>query len=205
MTYPYPPPPGFGAPPYGFAYDGPPGQVRPTGRCILLMVVTFGIYSYVYNYQVHDEMKRHSGRGIGGGIALLLTFLAGIAMPFLSPHEVGNLYERKGRPAPVKALTGLWVLVPAVAGYVLFFVALITLAATSSADPRPGEGTDPSTIGIVVLVLAVLLLLGGFVVGGIVWFVKTNGALNGYWETLGRGGFPTEAAPAWTPPPPATP
>ena len=197
MTYPYQqqPPPGFGPSPYGYAYDGPPGRVRPTGLSILLVVVTFGIYAYVYNYQVHDEMKRHSGRGIGGGVALLLTFLAGIAMPFVTPNEVGNLYERKGQRPPVKALTGLWVIVPAVAGYVLFFVALVVLAATASADPTPGQGTDPSALGITVLALGFVLLLGGFVVGGIVWFVKTNGALNAYWETLARGGFPTAAAP----------
>jgi hypothetical protein len=78
------PPPGYAPPAYGYTYDGPPGRVRPTGTSLLLFVVTLGIYQYVYNYKVHDEMKRHSGRGIGGGIALLLTFLAGVAMPFLT-------------------------------------------------------------------------------------------------------------------------
>jgi len=204
MTYPYQqPPPGYGPSPYGYAYDGPPGRVRPTGTSILLMVVTFGIYSYVYNYQVHDEMKRHSGRGIGGGIALLLTFLAGIAMPFLTPHEVGNLYERKGQRPPVRALTGLWLLVPALAGYVLFFAGFVLLLATASADPRPDHGSDPSTLAVVVLLLMLLLVLGGSVAGGIVWFVKTNGALNAYWETLARGGFPAGTA-AVTPNPPWT-
>ena len=201
MTY-QQPPPGYGPSPYGYAYDGPPGRTRPTGTSILLMVVTLGIYAYVYNYQVHDEMKRHSGRGIGGGVALLLSFLAGIAMPFLTPHEVANLYERKGQRPPVKALTGLWVLVPALAGYVLFFVGFVLLLATASADPRPDHGTDPSVLAIVVLVLMLLLVFGGSVAGGIVWFVKTNNALNAYWETLGRGGFTTAGAPGATPAPP---
>ena len=65
--------------------------------------MTLGIYSYVYNYQVHDEMKRHTGRGLGGGIALLLSLLAGVAMPFLTPNEVGALYTRRGDKPPVRA------------------------------------------------------------------------------------------------------
>src|SRR3954453_2767806 len=123
------PPPGYAPPAYGYTYDGPPGQVRSTGTTILLTVVTFGIYQYVYNYKVHEEMKRHSGRGIGGGIALLLTFLAGVAMPFLTPHEVGNLYQRKNLPSPVRALTGLWLLVPAAFGYVLLIIGFAALVA----------------------------------------------------------------------------
>ena len=186
------PPPGYAWSTYGYGYDGPPGRTRPTGVSILLFVVTFGIYGYVYNYQVHDEMKRHSGRGIGGGIALLLTFLANVAMPFLTPHEVGNLYERKGLRPPVKAITGLWVLVPAVAGYVLLFAGFIALFASSTPDSGTG-GSDPSTGAVVAMILAVVVFLGATIAGGIVWFVKTNRALNDYWETLQRGGF--SAAP----------
>src|SRR4051794_9498847 len=150
------PPPGYAPPAYGYTYDGPPGRVRPTGVSILLFVVTFGIYGYVYNYKVHDEMKRHSGRGIGGGIALLLTFLANVAMPFLTPHEVGNLYERKGQRPPVRALTGLWALVPLIAGYVLMLIALVALSATTSTDPVTGRESDPSGAAIAFLVVAVL-------------------------------------------------
>lgn len=97
MTQPPPPPP---PPPPSYGYPPP----------------VFGIYTYVDNYQVHDEMKRHSGRGVGGGIALLLTevaaFTAGMAAAFLVP-------------------------------------------------------------------------LALFVAGGVVWLVKTNGALNRYWQSLG--------------------
>ena len=66
---------------------------------------------------VHDEMKRHSRDGLGGGVALLLALFVGIVMPYI---------------------TGLW--------YV------------------PG---------------AVIL------VGPLVWFVKTNGALNSFWRSVG--------------------
>lgn len=122
--------------------DGPLGKVRGTGACILLTIVTFGIYSLYWFYKTHDEMKRHTGSGVGGGIAFILAFFVGIVMWFLTPNEVGGLYERKGMKRPVGAGTGLWI-----------------------------------------------LLLGWFfLIGAIVWFVKTNGALNAYWRTQGAQG-----------------
>jgi hypothetical protein len=143
-----PPLPGLPPPPYGAVpapagpaglATAPVGKVRDTGTCFLLRIVTRGIYGWVWYFKTHDEMKRHTGTGIGGGIALLLGIFVGIVMPFLSSNEVGHLYERRGHKAPVSALTGLWA-----------------------------------------------LLLGWFFfVGIIVWFVKTNGALNAYWRSLG--------------------
>ena len=119
--------------------DGPVGKVRSTGTCVLLTIVTLGFYTWYWFYKTHDEMKQHTGTGLGGGIALLLTIFIGIVMPFINSNEVGGLYERKGRPKPVSATTGLW-----------------------------------------------YLLLGWFfLVGAIVWFVKTNGALNEYWKSQG--------------------
>jgi hypothetical protein len=121
------------------AADGPIGKVRSTGTCVLLTIVTLGFYSLYWYYKTHDEMKQHTGQGIGGGVALLLAIVVGIVMPFLTPNEVGNLYERKGMARPVSAATGLWY----------------------------------------------LLLFWFFFVGAIVWFVKTNGALNDYWKSQG--------------------
>jgi len=127
------------AAPYAAQGGAPLGKIRSTGTCVLLTIVTLGIYSLFWYYKTHDEMKRHTGEGIGGGIALLLALVVGIVMPFISSSEVGKLYERKGRKAPVGAGTGLW-----------------------------------------------YLLLGWFFfVGAIVWFVKTNGALNDYWRSEG--------------------
>ena len=117
---------------------GPVGKVRGTGVAILLALVTFGIYTLVWYYQVHEEMKKHSGQGIGGGVALLLAFFVGPVMPYLTASEVGGLYERAGQDKPVSGLTGLW-----------YFPGMFIL------------------------------------VGPLVWFIKTNGALNSYWRSLG--------------------
>lgn len=121
---------------------GPIGQIRGTGICILLTIITLGIYPIIWYYKVHEEMKQHTGVGLGGLVALLLALFVGVASPFLCSGEVGDLYARQGREKPVTGLTGLWVI--------------------------PGF----------------LLLL----IGPIVWFVKTNGALNEYWRSQGAQG-----------------
>jgi hypothetical protein len=87
---------------------GPIGRLRPTGMTMLLFFVTLGIWGFVYYYQVFDELRRHSGRGLGGLFGLLIALFFGIVSPFLLSHEVGDVYERTGRTRPVSALTGLW-------------------------------------------------------------------------------------------------
>ena len=140
-----PTPPGYVQPPapgYGqvHAVGGPGsiGKVRGTGVAILLIIVTFGIYSIYWYYSVHEEMKRHRGTGLGGGIALILALFVGFVMPYLTSSEVGDLYAARGQQKPVSGATGLW-----------YFPGIFIL------------------------------------VGPIVWFVKTNGAINAYWQSVG--------------------
>jgi Domain of unknown function (DUF4234) len=200
-----PPPPtpygwaqgGYGAPPgsYGApvgwqggygppgAY-GPPGRIRSTSVSIVLFICTLGIYTYVYNYKVHSEMKAHSGRGIGGGIALLLSFLANVAMPFVTPAEVGSLYARRGESEPVNGWTGLWVLLSVIGGYIVIFVGL--LATLGVSDSNNNNGTQTLSTGSGIALALVILAFAVLVLGGLgTWFVKTNGALNRYWESVG--------------------
>jgi hypothetical protein len=191
--YAYSPPPGYGPPPpgygppgygpvvpsYGGGWYGPPGRIRPNGTTIALFICTLGIYGYVYNYQVHSEMKRHSGRGIGGGIALLLTFFASVAMPFVTPAEVGSLYSIRGERPPVNGWTGLWILLPLFGSYFLLFIGIV-FGTVISSDSDGGS----STASIVALSVWIVLLFAGALTCGIVWLVKTNGALNRYWESL---------------------
>jgi Domain of unknown function (DUF4234) len=111
------------------------GEIRKTGICILLFIVTLGIYGWYWYFKRHEELKNHTGEGIGGGIALVLAIFVGIIMPFLTSSETGKVYERRGQQPPVTAVTGCWILLP--------------------------------------------------IIGGIIWFVKTNNALNEYWRSLG--------------------
>ncbi len=85
-------------------------------------------------FAVHHEMQRSSGRGLGGILALVLAIVVAPVMPFLTSYEVGNLYAAVGRPRPVSAWSGLWIILP--------------------------------------------------VLGVLIWFVKTNAALNRYWQSL---------------------
>jgi hypothetical protein len=84
------------------------GRMRPTGMTILLFLVTLGIWGFVYYYQVHEELKQHSGQGLGGVWGLVIAIFFGLVSPFLLSNEVGQLYERRGQQAPVSAATGLW-------------------------------------------------------------------------------------------------
>jgi hypothetical protein len=95
---------------YGALPPGPLGKVRSTGACIALCVVTLGIYSLIWYFKTHEEIKRHTNSGLGGGLALVLSFFVTFVMWFLTPSEIGGLYERRGMRAPVSGATGLWAL-----------------------------------------------------------------------------------------------
>lgn len=100
---------------------GPVGTVRGTGMCILLCIVTLGIYTLVYWFKTHDEMKQHSGQGLGGGVALVLGVFVGIVLVFTMPGEVARLRQSRGQEPKVSPVTGLWVLLPLI-GSIVWFV-----------------------------------------------------------------------------------
>ena len=95
---------------YGSFPVGPLGQVRSTGACIALCIVTLGIYSLVWYYKTHEEIKRYTNSGLGGGLALVLGFFLSFVMWFITPSEIAGMYERRGMRAPVSGATGLWAL-----------------------------------------------------------------------------------------------
>jgi hypothetical protein len=88
---------------------GPLGEVRSTGIAILLYIVTFGIYGYYWTYKSHEEIKQHTGEGLGGVLGLVVLLAAGIVTPFVLASEVGKMYAKDGKSKPVTGKTGLWV------------------------------------------------------------------------------------------------
>jgi hypothetical protein len=115
---PPPPPPPYAAPARQAA--GPLGQPRATGKSILLAIVTIGIYTYVWTYKTHDELKRHTGQGLGGGLGLLIYFLVSPVTYFLIPSEIKNMYEAAGEQSPVTPIYGLWFLLPLIGNIIWF-------------------------------------------------------------------------------------
>jgi hypothetical protein len=112
MSTPPPPPAAAGG-------TGTIGQLRKPLSVILLTIFTCGIYGLWWYFRNFEDMKQHSGEGVGGGIGLLLAIFCGIIAVFLLPAEVGNLYEREGKEKPVSAMTAFWNLIPLI-GFFIF-------------------------------------------------------------------------------------
>jgi hypothetical protein len=103
---------------------GPLGKPRGIGFGILIFIVTFGLYSLYWVYQSQEEVKRHSGEGIGGVLGLVVWLLVGAISAFVIPSEVGKMYVKDGREAPLTGWSGLWLfpgailIIPAIVWFV---------------------------------------------------------------------------------------
>jgi hypothetical protein len=103
---------------------GPLGHPRGIGFGILIFIVTFGLYSLYWVYQTQDEVKRHSGEGIGGVLGLVVWLIVGAISAFVIPSEIGKMYEKDGREAPITGWSGLWLfpgallIIPAIVWFV---------------------------------------------------------------------------------------
>jgi uncharacterized BrkB/YihY/UPF0761 family membrane protein len=103
---------------------GPLGQPRGIGFAILIYIVTFGFYSLYWVYKTHEEMKVHTGEGLGGVLGLVVWILISPVNGFVIPSEVGKMYAQDGREPPMSGWTGLWffpfgvLIVPAIVWFV---------------------------------------------------------------------------------------
>lgn len=87
---------------------GPLGQERAIWFVILIGIITFGIYSIWWVYKTQEEMKQHTGDGLGGVLGLVVWLLISAVSAFVIPSEVGNMYAKDGRERPITGWTGLW-------------------------------------------------------------------------------------------------
>jgi cytosine/uracil/thiamine/allantoin permease len=97
------------------------GKPRSPGKSVLLAIVTLGIYTYVWTFKTHKEMKDYSGNGLGGGIGFLIYFLLSPVTYFLIPGEIKNMLAAEGATSPVSAIWGLWFLLPLIGSFIWFF------------------------------------------------------------------------------------
>jgi Domain of unknown function (DUF4234) len=123
--------------------SGPLGKPRGIGFAILIFIVTLGLYSLYWVFKTQEEVKQHTGDGVGGVLGLVIWILVSPVSWFLIPSEIGKMYQADGRPAPFTGWTGIWFLLP--------------------------------------------------IVGGIVWFVKIQRALNRYWQSKAAVAAPAAA------------
>ena len=99
---------------------GPLGQPRGIGFAILMTIITLGIYSLYWVFKTQDEVKEHSGQGVGGVLGLVIYIVVSIVTWFLVPSEVGKMFQKDGRVAPFSGWTGLWLLLPIIGAFVWF-------------------------------------------------------------------------------------
>ena len=62
---------------------GPIGNTRSTGLSVLWAILTLGIYTYVWTYRQFEEFKQYSGKGIGGGLGVVIAIFTGIVLWFV--------------------------------------------------------------------------------------------------------------------------
>jgi Domain of unknown function (DUF4234) len=134
---------------------GPRGQTRGIGFGILLFVVTLGFYAWYWAFKTQEEMKQHSGEGLGGVLGLVIWVIVHPVSAFVIPSEIGRMYVKGGKQPPMTGWTGLWLfpgevlLIPAIVWFVKVQGGLnryweeAPSAPTASSEPAPAP-TDMS-------------------------------------------------------------
>lgn len=100
------------------ANQGPLGEPRGIFFVIAITIITLGIYHLYWVYKVFEEMKQHTGDGLGGVIGLVIALVIGVVNYFVIPSELGNMYRGDGRDAPMSGWTGLWIILPIIGWFV---------------------------------------------------------------------------------------
>jgi hypothetical protein len=103
---------------------GPLGQPRGIGFGILLFIITLGFYGWYWIFKTMEEIRQHTGEGLGGILSLVIWIVISPVMAFVTPSEIGKMYEKSGKQSPVTGWTGLWLfpfgifIIPAIVWFV---------------------------------------------------------------------------------------
>ena len=80
---------------------GSRGHRRGIGLGIFLFVITLGFYGWYWAFKTHEEMRQHTGDGLGGVLGLVIWILISPVSAFVIPSEIGKMYKRAGQSPPV--------------------------------------------------------------------------------------------------------
>jgi Domain of unknown function (DUF4234) len=122
------------SPPLGST--GPLGRPRGIGFGILIYIITLGFYGWYWIYKTEEEMKEHTGDGLGGVLGLVVWIVIPAVMGFVVPSEIGKMYRKDGQEPPMSGWTGLW-LFP---GAILIIPAIVWFVKVQGALNRYWEG-----------------------------------------------------------------
>jgi len=117
---------------------GERGRPRGIGFGILLFIVTFGLYGWYWAFKTQEEMRQHTGEGLGGVLGIVIWILIHPVSAFVIPSEIGKMYKRAGKVAPMTGWTGLW-LSP---GAILVIPAIVWFVKVQGALNRYWEGAS---------------------------------------------------------------
>jgi Na+/proline symporter len=115
---------------------GPLGRPRGIGFGILIYIITLGFYGWYWIYKTEEEMKQHTGDGLGGVLGLVIWILIAAVMGFVVPSEVGKMYRKDGQEPPMSGWTGLWFF----PGGILIIPAIVWFVKVQGALNRYWEG-----------------------------------------------------------------
>jgi drug/metabolite transporter superfamily protein YnfA len=107
-----------------YSNTGRVGRPRGIGVGILLFVITLGFYGWYWVFKTQEEIKQHTGHGLGGVLGLVVWILISAVSAFVIPSEVGKMYGQDGRAAPISGWTGQWLfpggifIIPAIVWFV---------------------------------------------------------------------------------------
>ncbi len=118
---------------------GPLGRPRGIGFGILLFIITLGFYAWYWVFKTMEEMKQHTGAGLGGVLGLVIWIVINPVMAFVIPSEVGKMYNKDGQEPPMTGWTGLW-LFP---GAILIIPAIVWFVKVQGALNRYWAGKAP--------------------------------------------------------------
>jgi Domain of unknown function (DUF4234) len=118
----------------------PVGRPRGVGFGILMFIVTLHFYSWYWVFKTQEEMKQHTGEGLGGVLGLVIWILLNPVEAFVIPSEVGKMYAKDGQEPPMTGWTGLW-LFP---GGILIIPAIVWFVKVQGALNRYWAGKAPA-------------------------------------------------------------